>query len=56
MEHLTLSSDVLATVLITDIRHTLDEIDKHRHVHAMMRKIDRQRSQYANEYHRNHKK
>ena len=56
MEHLTLSPDVLASVPITDIRHTLNEIDKHRHVHSVMRMMDKQRSQYANEYHRTHKK
>lgn len=56
MEHLLLDPDVLASVPITDIRHTLSEIDKHRHVHSVMRMMDKQRSQYANEYHRNHKK
>ena len=56
MEHLTLDPDVLATVPITDIRHTLSEIDKHRHVLSIMRMSNKQRSQYANEYHRNHKK
>lgn len=56
MEHLTLDPDVLASVPITDIRHTLSEIDKHRHVHAIMRMSAKQRSQYANEYHRTNKK
>ena len=56
MEHLILDPDVLATGPITDIRHTLSEIDKHRHVHAIMRMSDKRRSQYSNEYTRTHKK
>ena len=46
MKHLTLSPDVLASVPITDIRHTIREIDKHRHVHTMIAESNRKRSQY----------
>lgn len=56
MEHLTLDPEVLVTVPITDIGHTLREIDKHRHVLSIMRRSNKQRSQYSNEYHRTHKK
>ena len=34
------------SVPITDIRHTIREIDKHRHVHTMIAESNRKRSQY----------
>lgn len=36
MKHLKLPVEAIVTVPITDLRHTLNEIDIHRHVHTML--------------------
>lgn len=48
MERIHLPPDVLIKIPITDIRHTLDEINKHRHVLAMIKEDRRQRKEYYN--------
>lgn len=56
MKKLILPIDVMMTVPITDIRHTLEEINRHRQVHAQMEEQNKLRAQRCYKYYGRYKK
>lgn len=45
LKYIKMAPDVIAQLPVTDIRHTLEEIDRHRHVLAM---IEEHKKKYNN--------
>jgi len=48
LKYITLSPEVAAALPVTDVRHMLEEIDKERHIQAVIKESQSRYNQYMN--------